>query len=108
MRVALTLLLLNVGQPANAGWTFCVAESDGGKQIWITGVFYAAQDRLRLEADFRSILRKHRVSDSVVQCPAPNQDKTEVVNSQFTAVNFHRKLGDIVHWVETPGFWSRR
>ncbi len=108
MRAALALLLLAFAQPAQAGWTFCVAESDGGKQIWITGAFPAAHDRLRLEADFKLLLNGRGIAGNVVQCPAPSEDKTAVVNSQFTAAEFHRKLGDVVHSVTAPEFEPRR
>ena len=89
--------------PARAGWTFCVAESaSGGKDIWITGVFPANRERTRLESDFRAQLRAHGAPQTVVQCPAPKDDKTEMVNQQFTAVEFHRKLGDALHEAAAP------
>jgi|HubBroStandDraft_1064217.scaffolds.fasta_scaffold679301_1 hypothetical protein len=108
MRFALAILLAAFAQPAHASWTFCVAESDGGKQIWITGVFPAARDRELLEADFKMLLRTRGVGGAVVQCPAPQDDKIDAINSQFTAAEFHRKLGDVLHSVTAPGFDPRR
>src|ERR1700742_4861571 len=102
MRLALAVLLAALAQPARASWTFCIAESDGGKQIWITSVFPAAQERERLELDFKMLLRDRGVLNPIVQCPFPQDDKIEVVNSQFTALEFHRKLGDSLHSVAAP------
>jgi hypothetical protein len=104
MRLALAALLAVLAQPASASWTFCIAESDGGRQIWITGVFPAARERERLETDFKTLLRGRGVANPVVQCPAPQDDKIEVVNSLFTAAEFHRKLGDALHSVVAPEF----
>jgi hypothetical protein len=108
MGVAFAFLLLALGQSASANWTFCVAESDGGKQIWITGVFLASHERGRLEADFKSVLRTRGVSNPVVQCPAPSSDKTEVMNSQFIATEFHRRMGDVMHSITAPEFEPTR
>ena len=108
MRAAFAIWLVALAEPAQAGWTFCIGESDGGNQIWITGVFPASHDRLRLESDFKAALRERGVADAIVQCPAPNADKTEVVNAQFTAAEFHRKLGDTLHSVTAPEFAPRR
>jgi hypothetical protein len=108
MRFALVILLAALAQPAHASWTFCVAESGGGKQIWITSVFPAARDREQLEIDFKALLRSRGVGSAVVQCPAPQDDKTDAVNAQFTAAEFHRKLGDVLHSVAAPGFEPRR
>ena len=93
---------------ASSGWTFCVAEAGGGKDVWITGVFPAVRDRERLEADLKAYLKGRGVSGAVAQCPAPTDDKVEVVNAQFTASEFHHKLGDTLHEVFTPEFDPRR
>ena len=45
---------------------------------------------------------------AVAQCPAPRDDKVEVVNAQFTASEFHHKLGDTLHEVFAPEFDPRR
>jgi hypothetical protein len=109
-RVAQILVLSLIAGSAHAssGWTFCVAEAGGGKDIWITGVFPAVRDRERLEADLKAYLKGRGVSGAVAQCPAPKDDKVEVVNSQFTAAEFHHKLGDTLHEVFTPEFEPRR
>src|SRR5436305_12323667 len=83
-----------------ARWTFCVAES--GRDIWITDVFAAAQSREKLEAEFVADLRARGVARPDAQCPAPQADKTLAVNAQFTALEFHRKLGDVLHAAEPP------
>ena len=40
--------------------------------------------------------------------PAAQDDKTEVVNAQFTAAEFNRKLGHTLHEVGAPEFEPRR
>jgi hypothetical protein len=98
------------GAPASAraGWTFCVAESSGGKEIWITPVFAATRERDQLEGDFRRLLTSRGVAQSIAQCPAAKDDKTEMVNARITAAEFHRKLGDALHEVVAPEFDPRR
>ena len=100
MRFALAVLVA-VASPAQTRWTFCVAEA--GREIWVTDVFAAVQDREKLEAAFAATLRARGVARPDAQCPAPQADKTEVVNAQFTAVEFHRKLGDALHVAAPPG-----
>jgi hypothetical protein len=99
MRLALALLVA-AASPAQARWTFCVAES--GRQIWITDVFVAGQPREKLEATFTAELRARGVVHPVAQCPAPQDDRTDAVNAQFTAAEFHRKLGDVLHSAAPP------
>ena len=107
-RSALIAMCLSQPTQAAAGWTFCVAESGAGKEIWMTGVFNATRDRDRLEIDFKTYLRGRGVPGAIVQCPAPRDDKTAMVNAQFTAAEFHRKLGDALHEVVAPEFDFRR
>ncbi len=85
-----------------------MAESSGGKDIWVTNVFTAAQERERLEAEFLSYLKAHGAAGPVAQCPAPKDDKTEMVNAQIVAVEFHRKLGDALHEVAVAEFAAKR
>jgi len=94
--------------PARAGWTFCVAESSGGKDIWITGVFAGTRERERLEGDFLRLLKSKGVARPIAQCPAARDDKTEMVNAQIIAAEFHRKLGHALHEVVAPEFDPRR
>ncbi len=76
MRLVL-VVLVGLATPAQASWTFCIAES--GRHIWITDVFAAAQPRERLEASFVAELTNRGVTHAVAQCPAPQDDKTDVV-----------------------------
>ena len=99
MRYALAVLLA-AATPAETRWTFCVAES--GRDIWVTDVFAVAEPREKLEAAYVAALRAQGVARPDAQCPAPQADKTEVVNAQFTAVEFHRKLGDELHVASPP------
>ena len=101
MRWALMAVIALAATPAQANWTFCVAES--GQDIWISDVFPAAHKRERQEADFATLLRGRGVARAVAQCPAPQEDKLDVFNAQFTAAEFHRKLGQKLHAVEMPG-----
>lgn len=107
-QVLIATLILLAAAPAEAGWTFCVAEGAGGKDIWITPVFSAPKDRERLEADFKAYLKGRGIAGADAQCPQPQEDKTDMVNAQFTAAEFHRKLGDTLHEVVTPEFDPRR
>jgi hypothetical protein len=99
MRLALALLVA-AASPAQGRWTFCVAES--GRQIWITEVFATGQARETLEARFAAELSARGVAHPVAQCPAPQDDKTDAVNARFTATEFHRKLGDVLHPAAPP------
>jgi len=107
-RIALALLLGAAPLPASAGWTFCVAAAPDGKDVWITDVFQASRDRERLEAELKSFLKGQGVAGAVAQCPLPKDDKTEVVNAQFTAAEFNRKLGHTLHEVAAAEFEPRR
>ena len=107
-RILLILPLISAPAHASEAWTFCVAASSAGKDVWITGVFPASRDRERLEADLRAYLKGRGVPGADAQCPAPKDDKTEMVNAQFTAAEFHRKLGDTLHEVVAPEFDPRR
>ena len=95
-----------VAAPAAAAselWTFCVASARGGDDVWITDVFAATRDRVRLEARPEGLLARQGASRVDVQCPAPVADKTAAVNAQFAAVEFNRKLGATLHEVRGGG-----
>jgi hypothetical protein len=108
MRILLALLIAAAPMRASAAWTFCVAAAPGGNDVWITDVFSAARDRERLEMDLKSYLKTQGVPGAVAQCPLPRDDKTEVVNAQFTAAEFNRTLGHALHEVVAPEFEPRR
>jgi hypothetical protein len=107
-RICLALLLGAAPGQASAAWTFCVAASPGGKDVWITDVFAVSRDRDRLEGDLKTYLKALGVVGAVAQCPLPQDDKTDVVNAQFTAADFNRKLGHALHEVAAPEFEPRR
>ena len=94
MRLSLAILLA-AAAPAPERWTFCVAEAGG--DVWISGVFAAARPRESLESAFAAALRARGVARPVAQCPAPQADKSDVFNAQFTAAEFQRKLGRTLH-----------
>jgi hypothetical protein len=93
---------------ASARYTFCVAETLGAKDVWITDVFIANADRERLENNLKSLLTRQGAQRVVAQCPAPSEDKTEVVNAQTTAEEFNRSLGKALHPVAVQELLSRR
>lgn len=80
----------------------------GGGDIWISQVFAASRDRERLEGEFRLFLKARGVANSDAQCPVAKDDKTETINAQFTAIEFHRKLGDTLHELAQGEFAPRR
>jgi hypothetical protein len=104
-------LIAAMAGPATAetsGWTFCVAEGAGARDIWITAVFATSRERDHVESEFSAYLRGRGFAAPVAQCPAPKADKTEMVNAQIVAVEFHRRLGDKLHEVAAAEFGSRR
>lgn len=111
----LTLALLTIAASAllaptsaSAAWLFCVAESGSGADAWISDVFPAEQDREHMEAAMQAYLKRHGVTRPVAQCPAPKEDKTEMVNAQFVASEFQRKLGRKLHEMPAAEFEPRR
>jgi hypothetical protein len=111
MRRSIALAAIAVGLPALADaeprWTFCVASSKNGSDVWITDVFAAARDRVELEAEFKAVLERVGARADA-QCPLPREDKTEAVNAQFEAEEFNRKLGATLHAVYAGEFPPRR
>ena len=100
MPFALIFLAAAAAVSGPVRWTFCVAES--GHEIWITGVFLASDSREKIETQFIAELSAQGVARPVAQCPEPHLDKTDALNAQFTATEFHRKLGDALHAVAAP------
>jgi hypothetical protein len=93
---------------ADQPWTFCVASAPASDEVWITDVFAAGRDRVKLEADLKTYLKTRGVLGAVAQCPLPNSDKTAAINAQFAAAEFNRKLGHALHEVAAPEFEPRR
>ena len=111
MRQSIALVAIAIGLPALADaaprWTFCVATSKSGADVWITDVFAAERDRVELESAFKAMVeRTGERADA--QCPQPREDKTEAVNAQFQAEEFNRKLGATLHAVLAGEFPPRR
>jgi hypothetical protein len=96
---------LALGQPR---WTFCVAASKSGADVWITNVFLAERDRVELESEFKAMLGHTGAPGADAQCPQPRDDKTEAVNAQFEAEEFNRKLGARLHAAPVNEFAARR
>ena len=112
MRIWMALIAIVVSLPAVAlaqpRWTFCVASSKSGADVWITEVFAAEHDRVALESAFKARLERAGASGVDAQCPMPREDKTEAVNAQFEAEEFNRNLGAKLHAVVAGGFSGRR
>ena len=111
MRRSVALVAIAVCLPALADpaprWTFCVASSKSGADVWITGVFLAKQARGRLERAFKAMVERSGARADA-QCPLPRADKTEAVNAEFEAEEFNRKLGATLHAVLAGEFPPRR
>jgi hypothetical protein len=112
MRIWMALVAIIVSLPAVAlaqpRWTFCVASSKTGADVWITEVFVAGRDRAELESAFKAMLGRNGAAGADAQCPMPREDKTDAVNAQFEAEEFNRKLGAKLHAVGAGGFLARR
>jgi hypothetical protein len=112
MRIRIALAAIIVSLPvlalAQPRWTFCVASSRSGADVWITEVFAAERDREQLESAFRTMVARMGAVGADAQCPMPREDKTEAVNAQFEAEEFNRKLGAKLHPVLAGGLLPRR
>ena len=100
--VALAAVLCSAA-PAHAApqrWTFCVAASRDGADVWISDVFAADGARERYETAFRTALAKLGAKGVDAQCPEPRPDRMVAINAQFDAEAFNRKMGATLH--ETP------
>jgi len=111
MRRSMALAAIAVCLPAVAlaqpRWTFCVAASKSGADVWITEVFAAERDREQLESAFKAMLERTGARADA-QCPLPREDKTEAVNARFEAEEFNRKLGATLHAAPASEFPPRR
>ena len=112
MRRAIGLLAIAVLLPAMAHaqpqWTFCVASSKSGADVWITDVFAAERSRVELESAFKAMLERSGAAGADAQCPQPREDKTDAINAQFEAEDFNRKLGATLHAVSAGELQPRR
>jgi hypothetical protein len=112
LRGSIALVAIVLSAPAFAGdaprWTFCVASSEAGKEVWISSVFVAERDRRRLEDAFKSVIERKGAAQADAQCPLPHEDKTEAVNAQFDAERFNLRLVATVHPVFASDFPPRR
>src|ERR1700759_3675459 len=112
MRISIALIAIVVSLPAVAlaqpRWTFCVASSKSGADVWITEVFTADRDRVELENAFKAMLGRTGATGADAQCPMPREDKTEAVNAKVEAKEFNPKLGAKLHPVVAGGCsWGR-
>jgi hypothetical protein len=96
-----------LAQPSSR-WTFCVAATHEGKDVWISDVFAATREREKLEGELKAYLLHHDGLGLDVQCPEAKDDKTAVVNAQFAAIEFNRKLGATLHEVAANAFARER
>ena len=107
---ALAAILVSLPATAHDAqrWTFCVAATRGGAEVWISDVFAAEGSRERLEGAFKGAIERLGASRADVQCPEPRDDKTVAVNAQFDAEAFNRKMGAILHAVPPSAFPAGR
>jgi len=103
------LICMVAWRPAEAAarWTFCVGAALGAKDVWITEVFPATQERERFEVELKGLLARQGAARVVAQCPQPIDDKTEAVNAQTAAEAYNRKLGSALHAVSAQDFPPR-
>jgi hypothetical protein len=91
------LSLLHSASDAAELWTFCVASSSNGGEVWITRPFASSSDRRALETEMQTTLKRRQGERTLAQCPQPSSDKVAVVNAQTTAIEFNRNLGAVMH-----------
>ena len=79
MRISIALAAIAIGLPAAAQaaprWTFCVAASKSGADVWITDVFAAERDRVELENAFKAMIGRAGAAGADAQCPQPLKDE---------------------------------
>ena len=109
-RLALAALFALLPGAASAAphWTFCVAASRDGAEVWISDVFAAEGNREKLEGAFRTALERLGGSNADAQCPNPRDDRTVAVNAQIDAEAFNRKMGANLHAVPASEFPGRK
>jgi hypothetical protein len=109
--VGLAILALTLAPAAEAApqrWTFCVAASGDGREVWISEVFSAEGARERFETAFKSAIAKLGSSGADAQCPLPREDRTVAMNAQIDAEAFNRKMGASLHAVPASDFPGKR
>ena len=110
MRLAAFVILALTPAAARAAeaWTFCVAASRSGADVYISDVFSADGARERFEAAFKSAVERLSGPGADVQCPRPRADETVAVNAQFDAEAFNRRMGAKLHTVPAKAFLGSR
>jgi hypothetical protein len=108
--IALAASLCSVAQAQATPqhWTFCVAATGSGSDVWISEVFRAEGKRESIETAFKSALEKLGATGANAQCPLPREDKMVAVNAQFDAEAFNRKMGAALHAVPPSAFPGQR
>jgi hypothetical protein len=117
-RVALAAVLASLSWVAESGiadaahaasrWTFCVAATNGGSDVWISEVFAADGGRERIEGAFKTAIERIGGSGADAQCPNPRVDKTVAINAQIDAEAFNRKMGANLHALAASDFPGKR
>ena len=107
---ALAVVASGLAPPADAAarWTFCVAASASGSDVWISEVFAAEGAREAFEAAFQAVVAKLGAAKVNAQCPLPREDRTVALNAQIDAEAFNRKMGAEMHAVPASDFPGRR
>lgn len=109
--IGLAVLALTIAPAAQAApqrWTFCVAASGDGSEVWISEVFPAEGGRERFETAFKATVAKLGSPGADAQCPLPREDKTVAMNAQIDAEAFNRRMGASLHPVPASDFPGKR
>lgn len=103
-----SMALTPAAASAAEAWTFCVAESRNGADVFISDVFPAESGREEIEAAFRNAVERLSGPGADAQCPQPQEDEPAAVSAQFDAEAFNRKMGAALHAVPTKAFLGAR
>ena len=109
--IGLAVLASAIAPSAEAApqrWTFCVASSGDGSEVWISEVFPTEGPRERFETAFKSAVAKLGSPGADTQCPLPREDRTVAMNAQIDAEAFNRRMGASLHAVPASDFPGRR
>ena len=78
------------------------------RDVWITDVFPAGRDRLKLAADLKILLKPPGLLVVTRNVRSRAATRPRRVNAQSAAADFNRKPGEMLHEVSAQDFAPRR